>query len=105
MIAKKTTKMFVQLASDYDYRRFEQMSRSEQIKLLQDPKQSVFVEVDSFKNAVVLCNQYIERFNLGGSSWAGGLIVDDNYDFIASVSYNGRVWDNEDWRKAKEILC
>lgn len=102
---KKATRMFVQLASNYDLERFEQMSRSEQLSLLQNPKQSVFVEVDSLKKAVLLCKQYIDKFNLGGSSWSGGLIVDENYNFIANVSYNGRVWDNIDWRKAKEILC
>ncbi len=97
--------MFVQLASNYDYIRFDQMSINEKLNLIQNPKQSVFVEVDSFKNAVLLCNQYIDRFNLGGSTWTGGLIVDEYYNFIANVSYNGRVWDNDDWRKAKEILC
>ena len=104
-IIKKDRRMFVQLASNYDFERFVQMSNSEQWDLLHNPKQSVFVEVDSLKNAVTLCSQYIDRFNLGGSSWTGGLIVDENYNFIANVSYNGRVWDNADWRKAKEILC
>lgn len=105
MIVKKNTKMFVQLACNYDFERFEQLSRSEQLSVLQNPKESIFVEVDSFKKATILCSQYICKFNLGSSLWTGGLIVDENYNFIASVSYNGRVWDNEDWRKAKEILC
>jgi hypothetical protein len=26
--------------------------------------------------------------------------------FVANISYNGRVWDNENWQDAKEIeLC
>jgi hypothetical protein len=105
MIVKKDTKMFVQLPSNYDFERFEQIYRSEQLSLLQNPNQSVFVEVNSFKDASKLCSQYIDKFNLGGTSWTGGLMFNENYDFIANVSFNGRVWDNEDWRKAKEILC
>lgn len=105
MTVKKHIKMYVQLASNYDFERFNQMSKSEKFSLLQNPKQSVFIEVDSFKNASKLCSQYIDKFNLSSSSWTGGLIVDEDYNFIATVSYNGRVWDNEDWRKAKEILC
>jgi hypothetical protein len=43
-----------------------------------------------------LCRKYIETYNLGDGNWGGnaGLVLDDNQKQIARVSYNGRVWDN-----------
>ena len=105
MIVSKETKMYVQLASFFDLDRFEQMSKNEKLALFNNPEKTVFIEVKSIKEAVNLCNDYINRFNLGNSSWSGGMVVDEEFNFIANISFNGRVWDNEDWRLAKEILC
>jgi len=105
MIAKKSIKMFVQLANEYDISRFQQMTKSEQFEQLQNSKEVIFFEVESFSEASILCKQYINKFNFCSSNWSGGLIVDEDFNFIANVSFNGRIWDNEDWFKAKEILC
>lgn len=105
MIQKRENKIFVQLSSSIDEARFEEMSRNAKIEELLKPNGTAFIEVNSIKQAVVLCSEFISRFNLGSSNWMGGLIVDDNFNFIARVSYNGKVWNNtiENWKIAKEI--
>ncbi len=106
MIQKVNTKMMVQLSSQVDPFRYGQLSSSEQILETRKPNESIFFEVKSFKEAAELCRKFIKQYNLGGSNWTGGLIVDENFNFLATVSYNGRVWDSEDWRNAKEIeIC
>jgi hypothetical protein len=104
MLQKVESKMFVQLATDFDDCRFGQMSRSEQVEELGKPDANIFFEVASLKDAVILCQSFIQRYNLGSSNWAGGLVVNQTSDFIANISYNGRIWDNKDWRVAKEII-
>ena len=105
MIKKKESKLFVQLSSTFDKSRFEEMSRNAKIEEFLKPEGTAFVEVNSLKQAVEFCREFISRFNLSSSNWLGGLIVDDNFNFIARVSYNGRVWNNteENWKIAKEI--
>lgn len=105
MIEKTINKLFVQLGSTFDKSRFENMSRNDKIEEFLKPEGTVFVEVISLKQAAELCREFISRFNLSSSNWMGGLIVDDNFNFIARVSYNGRVWNNteDNWKIAKEI--
>lgn len=52
-----------------------------------------------------MLNTFYRTIDLSSSNWLGGLIVDDNFNFIARVSYNGRVWNNteDNWKIAKEI--
>lgn len=97
--------MFVQLSSTLDNSRFEEMSRNAKIEELLKPDGTAFVEVNSLKQAVEICRGFISKFNLGSSNWIGGLVVDDNFNFIARISYNGKVWNNteENWRTSKEI--
>ena len=62
------------------------------------------VEVSSFKEASQVCKDFIERNDLGSGNWAGGLILDNNGNAIAHVSYNGRVWEGKEYTlDAKEI--
>lgn len=99
-------RLFIQLATSFDEIRFNQMSKSEQMEELNKPEGSLFYEIKTIKEASELCSVFINKFNLGSSNWAGGKIVNQNFDFIATVSYNGRVWYNEDWRQTKEIkIC
>ena len=106
MIQLINQKMFVQLATSFDVGRFNQMSKNAQFEELNKPDGNIFFEINSIKEASELCSKFIDKYNLGSSNWAGGKIVNENFDFIATVSYNGRVWDNEDWFKAKEIaIC
>ena len=98
--------MFVQLATNFDASRFNDLSKNEQLAELTKPNGNVFFEVKTIREASELCREFINKFNLGSSNWAGGKIVNENFDFIAIVSYNGRVWDNENWFQAKEIaIC
>lgn len=53
-------------------------------------------EVDSFKDASRAVRHFIETNNLGSGNWTGGRIFDDAGKVIGRVSYNGRVWDNDD---------
>lgn len=105
MIQKRESKLFVQLSSTIDKSRFEEMSRNAKIEEFLKPEGTAFVEVNSLKQAVEFCREFISRFNLSSSNWLGGLIVDDNFNFVARVSYNGRVWNNteDNWKIAKEI--
>lgn len=99
-------KMFVQLATSFDANRFNEMSKNAQLEELIKPEGNIFFEIKSIEEAVELSKTFIDKYNLCSSNWAGGKIVNENFDFIATVSYNGRVWDNEDWFKAKEVsIC
>lgn len=106
MLQKSENKLFVQLSSTIDESRLEEMSRSAKIEEFLKPEGTAFVEVKSLKEASLLCSRFIDRFNLGSSNWVGGLVVDNNFNFVACVSYNGRVWDNtmDNWSIAKEIF-
>ena len=62
-------------------------------------KKNSVVTVTSFKEASEICIKFIEDNDLGSGNWSGGEILDDNKKIIASVSYNGRVWEGDinDW--------
>jgi hypothetical protein len=46
----------------------------------------------TLREASELCRAYIEQYDLGGSQWAGGLVLDDAGEPFARISYNGRAW-------------
>ncbi len=50
------------------------------------------IEVANLQDASTACRLYIERNSLGGGNWTGGQVLLGDAP-IASVSYNGRVWD------------
>jgi hypothetical protein len=52
----------------------------------------VLVAVKSLKEASKKCRDYISIKELRGSTWRGGRIY-GNQKHIATVSYNGRIWD------------
>lgn len=97
--------MFIQLSSTIDESRLEEMSRNTKIEEYLKPDGTAFIEVYSLMEASSMCKKFIERFNLGNSNWRGGLVVDENFNFIARVSFNGKVWNDtdENWRISKEI--
>lgn len=45
---------------------------------------------------------YIEQKNLGGSTYNGGDVLDENGNAIAWISYNGRVWESR--KSDKELI-
>ena len=98
-----TTKFYVGLGSTIDYSRWESFSTNQRIDELTKPKGLIYFEVDSLKSASELTREFIEQYRLGSSNWTGGIVLDSTLKFRAKISYNGRVWDNEDWKIAKEI--
>ena len=97
---------FVSLGSDIDVFRFSQISSSAKFEEVKKPNGFVYFQIESLKGARELCRKFIKEFNLGSSNWIGGRIIDENNNFIAQISYNGRIWNDEDNKKAKEIeLC
>ncbi len=74
--------------------------------LRQNPDESLFgcpeeisISVATLKGASELCLKYIANWELGGGNWSGGQVFFGKAQ-IASISYNGRIWDLND----KEIL-
>lgn len=49
------------------------------------------VEVQSLAEASEVCRDYLDKYDLGGGNWAGGLVTDENDTAIAEISYNGRI--------------
>jgi hypothetical protein len=99
-------KMFVVLGSTIDHNKWSSFSKNEAAQESLKPEGMVYYEVSSLKEASLLTQKFIDLFKLGSSNWTGGKICDENFNFIAHISYNGRIWDNEDWKIAKEIkIC
>jgi hypothetical protein len=53
------------------------------------------VPVNSLKEASKACMDYIDNWNLGSSNWRGGEVYDVDGKQVATVSYNGRVWEGK----------
>ena len=96
-------KIFVALGSTTDHYKWSSFSRNEKIQESLKPDGLVYYEVGSLKEASLLTRKFIDTFKLSSSNWIGGKVCDENFNPIARISYNGRVWDNEDWKIAKEI--
>jgi hypothetical protein len=98
-----TGKLYVGLGSTLNHGKWASFSKNEILAEVAKPDGLVYFEVSSLKDATALTKKFIDEFNLGASNWTGGNIYDEHFNFQARISYNGRVWDNEDWRIAKEI--
>lgn len=55
------------------------------------PLRNAEVEVDSFEQASLICQQFIAANELGGGNWSGGLITEVKKK-LAFISYNGAAW-------------
>lgn len=95
-------KLFVSLGAEIDTSRFSQYSNNQQNQELQKPKGLVYFEVNNLMEAKELIQKFILEFDLLGSNWIGGRVIDAENNFIARISYNGRIWENEDF-PCKEI--
>ncbi|MCC5919680.1 MAG: hypothetical protein LAT68_05955 [Cyclobacteriaceae bacterium] len=105
-IELNSEKLYIGLGSNIDYSRWESFSINARIDELNKPQGLVYFEVDSLKMAADLTQKFIKEYRLGSSNWTGGIVLNSSLEFVANVSYNGRVWDSVDWRIAKEIeLC
>jgi hypothetical protein len=95
-------KLFVSLGSEIDPHRFIQYSNNQKFEELHKPNGLIYFEVNSLLEAKNLTQQFIKEYSLGGSNWIGGRVIDNDNNFIAHISYNGRVWESEDY-PSKEI--
>ncbi|MCK9255129.1 MAG: hypothetical protein GX793_03630 [Bacteroidales bacterium] len=101
-IEKFNQTLFVSLGSQIDIERFCQYSLNVQFEELSKPRDFIYYQIKSLKDASELCKRFIKYFNLGSSSWIGGRVIDNENNFIAQISYNGRVWESENY-PCKEI--
>lgn len=101
-LEKYNQNLFVSLGSQLDIERFLQSSRNVQFEEMNKPRNFIYYQVEGLKEASKLCQDFIKHFDLGGSSWIGGRVIDEDNNFIAMISYNGRVWESEDF-PCKEI--
>jgi len=97
------SKMFVGLGSEINSVRFEQYSTNAKFEELSKPNGLIYYEVDNLKEASSICLKFIESFSLASSNWIGGKVINEKSDFVGQISYNGRIWDNENWDLASEI--
>ena len=95
-------KLFVSLGSEIDQHRFFQYSNNQKSQEMQKPKGLVYFEVNNLLEAKNLTQKFIKEFDLSGSNWVGGRIIDEENNFIAQISYNGRIWESENY-PCKEI--
>jgi hypothetical protein len=51
-----------------------------------------WVKVFSFEEASKKCRNYIDKYEIGSSSWCGGEVKDDSGKSIGIVGYNGSTW-------------
>jgi hypothetical protein len=64
----------------------------------------VTVTGDTLKEMSNKARQYIKCWELGGGNFPNAVVKDTiTGESVAWISYNGRVWDRADWRKAQEI--
>lgn len=59
------------------------------------------VTVKDLAEAKKRCAEYINYHNLGGSNWTGGQVLEGK-KMVAYISYNGRIWTEENCKQ--EIL-
>ncbi len=96
-------KLWVALGSEANSLNFHQGSKNEQIQELIKDKAFTYFEVSSLTEASQLCQKFIQHFDLGASNWVGGRIMDDDFNFVAKISYNGKIWNSETWETSREI--
>ena len=97
-------KFYVGLGSTVAIFKWNSFSTNQRVEELSKPNGLAYFGVDSLKEAAELTQIFINEFNLGSSNWTGGIVLDNTLNFVAKVSYNGRIWDSEDWQSAKEII-
>lgn len=103
-LAINENRIYVCLGTELNTFKFNQMSTNEKFEELHKPNGFVYYQVQNLEEASSLCRNFIKTFMLSSSNWIGGRIINEKGDFLAQISYNGRIWDNEVWDKAKEIV-
>ena len=54
------------------------------------------VKCETLSECSIRCRMFIKKHNLGCGNWAGGQIWDADGNKVGHVSYNGRIWDEND---------
>lgn len=62
-------------------------------ELLEGIPAKMIVQVSNLQEASEICQEYLEKFDLGAGNWSGGTVMDNEGEKVAHVSYNGNVWD------------
>ena len=57
------------------------------------PTQIVYAS--SIEECQDIVRNYIDKYDFGGSNWAGGEVYDSMGNVIGNISYNGRYWPKE----------
>jgi DNA sulfur modification protein DndB len=60
--------------------------------------------VSTLEEASLLCQGYIDTYDVGGGNWKGGHVLDaTTNEQVAYISYNGKIWTElEDWMRLRE---
>ena len=61
--------------------------------LKMNSRMAVWSPVESLEDASHKVREEIERNDIGSRAWTGGDVVDDDGNYVAWVSYNGRIWN------------
>lgn len=99
----KKQNLWVCLDSTVSPFRYFQLSENEKVEERLKDKENVYFQVSNLAEAREVCQRYIAHFNLGSSNWTGGRVINDNSEFVANISYNGRIWDSEEFKNTREI--
>ena len=102
--SSNSTKLYVLLASAFDFSKLESYSMSDFVDQASKPYGKMLYEAEDLKDAQRICMELIKYYELGGSCWTGGEVINSNNQIIAYISYNGRVWESKDFPNAKEII-
>ncbi|PQJ82464.1 hypothetical protein [Polaribacter glomeratus] len=97
------SKIFVALGSEVNTGKFEQYSTNAKFEELSKPNGLIYYEVKDLEEASSICRKFIQTYSLGSGNWLGGRVINEKSDFLARISYNGRIWDNENWEIANEL--
>ena len=98
-------KLYVSLGSSINPIRFSQYSTNQKFEELQKPNGLVYFEINSLLEARNLTQSFINEFNLGGSNWIGGRVIDEENNFIAVCSNFFIFWELQLWTaKSKSFL-
>ncbi len=93
----------------YDIRLLPQTDLQEGLNLVKKSKSNPWyylqlnntgpgIKVKTIDDAVRMVNNYCDTYNLGASQFSGGRVFDINRNFVARISYNGRIWAEREYK-------
>lgn len=67
--------------------------RQDPNKFIFGTESDIYIEIEHPIDASEIVRQYIQNNDLGGGSFVGGQIVNEDDEMVGYISYNGRLWD------------